>query len=345
MNAVDWQKFLEEWSRAILASPYVETFNLPIDAVASKWLGFEGATEAQIAAAEVRLGVGLPPSYRGFLKVSNGWRHTGTYIQRILPVEDIYWLRDTTDESLLDHAELYIQQMSAVPFNPEYDQVNYAHFKDTLVIAEPTEEQELFLLNPQAKSTEGEWQAWTFAHWIPGVEAYDSFQALLETERDTVVNENQLEAQRFSQHDDAQTMYRKLATLIQQLEDDFNFYHPAPDETRTNHLAYHINKLTAEGIEEVLNRVRQLQRTTLDPASLRVELEAIAKEYQDQHAQSLPGGVDMSSLIQSLSQVTGPDDPTLQTLSNRMLQYSFLNGKAQGYTNAAAKIRFFLQKL
>jgi len=45
--------------------------------VASGWLGFPGATEAETAAAEAHLGVTLPPSYRAFLRVSNGWHRPG----------------------------------------------------------------------------------------------------------------------------------------------------------------------------------------------------------------------------------------------------------------------------
>jgi hypothetical protein len=95
MPAFDWLSFLRQWSAAILASPDREFFNLPQEAVESGWLGFPGATDDQLATAEARLGVDLPPSYRAFLMASNGWRHTGTFIERLLPVEEIHWARET----------------------------------------------------------------------------------------------------------------------------------------------------------------------------------------------------------------------------------------------------------
>ena len=158
---MDWQTFLKNWSIAILESPHVEYYDLPPEAIESQWLGFAGATETQITAAEERLGTKLPPSYRAFIKVSNGWHNTGTFIDRILPVEEIIWFRDAS-ESLLEHATLYTSQLEDVPFDPEYDEADYSHFLDTLLIAEPTEEEETMLLNPRVKTDSGEWQAWAF---------------------------------------------------------------------------------------------------------------------------------------------------------------------------------------
>ena len=39
------------------------------------------------------MGIGLPPSYREFLAVSNGWRLTGNFIWRIWSTEEIDWFR------------------------------------------------------------------------------------------------------------------------------------------------------------------------------------------------------------------------------------------------------------
>lgn len=41
------------------------------------WLGEPGATDAEITVAEQRLGMRLPPSYRAFLKQTNGFDHIG----------------------------------------------------------------------------------------------------------------------------------------------------------------------------------------------------------------------------------------------------------------------------
>jgi len=75
----DWQRFLMDWSRILLQDDNVTKYLSP-EVIASGWLGYPGATEGQIAQAEGRLGAILPPSYRAFLKVTNGWRQTGPFI-------------------------------------------------------------------------------------------------------------------------------------------------------------------------------------------------------------------------------------------------------------------------
>jgi hypothetical protein len=60
--------------------------------LASKWLGYPGATESQIVAAETRLGKIFPPDYRQFLALSNGWLNFREYPWgsiSLLPVEEV----------------------------------------------------------------------------------------------------------------------------------------------------------------------------------------------------------------------------------------------------------------
>ena len=45
----------------------------------------------------------------------------------------------------------------------------------------------VYLLNPQKVSEDGEWEAWFFAHWVPGVNRYASFWELMQAERDSLV--------------------------------------------------------------------------------------------------------------------------------------------------------------
>jgi hypothetical protein len=41
----------------------------------------------------------------------------------------------------------------------------------------------IYLLNPLAESSDGEWQAWFFSNWNPGAVRYRSFQQMIENER------------------------------------------------------------------------------------------------------------------------------------------------------------------
>src|SRR4051812_4520962 len=108
----DWKEFLSEWSREIIASKQFAEFltrragesagSYTADVLASGWLGYPGATDEHIAAAEARLGIGLPPDYREFLQTSNGWRWTNSFIERIWPVEEIRWLRSSDPDIITD---------------------------------------------------------------------------------------------------------------------------------------------------------------------------------------------------------------------------------------------------
>ncbi len=71
MNADQWREFLLEISRVILAQDQagnddVNRPNFTPEIHALGYIGFEGATETQIVAAETRLGERFPPSYRTF---------------------------------------------------------------------------------------------------------------------------------------------------------------------------------------------------------------------------------------------------------------------------------------
>jgi hypothetical protein len=41
----------------------------------------------------------------------------------------------------------------------------------------------VYLLNPRVVAADGEWEAFYFAHWVPGADRYPSFGALMEAER------------------------------------------------------------------------------------------------------------------------------------------------------------------
>jgi hypothetical protein len=92
VTAFDWASFLRDWSDELIAIDEVAR-QLPADVKASGWLGHPGASDEQIANAETRLGRALSPSYRAFLKISNGWRNAGFFIHRLWSTDDIEWFR------------------------------------------------------------------------------------------------------------------------------------------------------------------------------------------------------------------------------------------------------------
>jgi len=87
-----WREFLRSHSADFLGSASAEELSeLTDDQRAAEWLGFEGASTAELTALEERLGMALPPSYRTFLQTSNGWCHPGEVVSRLRTSGDIGW--------------------------------------------------------------------------------------------------------------------------------------------------------------------------------------------------------------------------------------------------------------
>jgi hypothetical protein len=191
MTTLGWRPFLETWSRELIeAGAYPE---LPADVIESGWLGFPGATAEQLAGVEERLGVRLPPSYRELLRVSNDWRQSGASIWRMWSTEELDWFRarnsewidayvnpfafgDLNDEPPLTDDEylVYGETQDPVFFRKEY--------LETALEISDTGDSAIYLLNPKIVTTDGEWEAWLFANWLPGASRHRSFAELMQAE-------------------------------------------------------------------------------------------------------------------------------------------------------------------
>ncbi|MEH1937938.1 MAG: SMI1/KNR4 family protein [Nostoc sp.] len=81
MKKTQWENRIREWSQKrieIFLEDYDEE-RLSPEVRKSGYLGYPGATEEEIVATEARLNVTFPPSYREFLKASNGLRPISEY--------------------------------------------------------------------------------------------------------------------------------------------------------------------------------------------------------------------------------------------------------------------------
>ncbi|MFI7233225.1 SMI1/KNR4 family protein [Nonomuraea angiospora] len=88
MDRHAWKPYLQRWSEEWrIAHPDEEPDSEP-------WLGCSPATEDEVRALESRLGCVLPPSFREFLLVTNGWRHAGNFVWSLRGTEEIGWLSD-----------------------------------------------------------------------------------------------------------------------------------------------------------------------------------------------------------------------------------------------------------
>jgi hypothetical protein len=337
MAVFDWKPFLEQWSRVILASPDVEYFDLPPEVIESGWLGYSPATDAQIAAAETRLGVTLPPSYKAFLKVTNGWWHAGGSIERILPVEEIDWLREK-------HPDLIEAWTMFGPgdYDPAYDPVDLRDMPDTLAVSD-IGDGAILLLNPAVRAPDGEWENWFFADWLPGAQGFDSFQEMLHDQYESVLRISREEAQRLRPDEPAEAVIVKLPDLIARLEEKAAGYRRLAEKAGLGGEDYHRGIIA--GLETVIARVRAVQAT--DPQALHEQLRAVAAELDAETAQAQ---ADMQAAINPedlLGPLLSPAEYSLTDMLNRIMDMAgsiHKGGEVEGKREGAAIIWWFLNE-
>jgi hypothetical protein len=197
MSVTGWQPFLQEYSKALLQDGGIRN-QTPSEVIKSGWMGFEGASELEIQQSEARLGVRLPPSYRSFLGISNGWRHASYFIYDLLPTSDIRWFHEKNQ----DWIDAFVEPMRGTPDVSDEEYLVYGdgqdpcqfrveYLKTALQISERGDSA-IYLLNPKIMTPEGEWEAWFFANWKAGASRYQSFGELLEANYKSLLRDAKL---------------------------------------------------------------------------------------------------------------------------------------------------------
>jgi cell wall assembly regulator SMI1 len=162
------------------------------------WLGEAGATETEITLVEQRLERRLPPSYRDFLAMSNGFDEISPFIYRLFSVAEIDWFRVPNQ----DWIDAYQHGCGISPEEHLKDPKDCIRFRTSYLSAclQISEEGDsaVVLLNPEVVNDEGEWETWFFANWNPGATRYASFCAYVESELETIKYIQAARAQRQS---------------------------------------------------------------------------------------------------------------------------------------------------
>jgi hypothetical protein len=137
-------------------------------------LGGPGADEAAIAAAEERLGRRLPPSYREFLAVSDGWHVDQTAgVYQLGGAADIDWFRDP-----FDMTPLYEQNLGD---NPREEDVLLAGMWQRALRLETDSDMSYALLDPGDSDQDGEWALYVYKGWSGEFpDRYSSFRTYME---------------------------------------------------------------------------------------------------------------------------------------------------------------------
>ncbi|MFF0448772.1 SMI1/KNR4 family protein [Streptomyces sp. NPDC004609] len=158
-TAFDWRSFLLRWSGEWADSlPDGETRGEDDEAARrARWLGLPPASEERIAAMEERLGRRMPPSYREFLKVSDGWRHAGGFVWLLAGTTDARWHDD--DSGLAGMFEEYLDEDAGPEERREVDIWRRGLQLD--VESDIT----YVLMDPEDVDEDGEWAVYTWASW------------------------------------------------------------------------------------------------------------------------------------------------------------------------------------
>ena len=157
--------------------------------VRSGWLGRPPAADEEIAQLEERLGTRLPPSFRDYLRVSNGWLLGPDYPDRWFGTDEIGWFRDIEPQ----YVEIWTEEIYPVSdeqyfvYGPEQDTVwiRREYLPSCLQVAENVDGY-LYLLNPEVVNPQGEWEAWVMGSKLAGAIRYRTWKELVAAEAEKV---------------------------------------------------------------------------------------------------------------------------------------------------------------
>lgn len=188
MNIFDWETFLRQESQKAIAeyrekkSSGVEgcwrAIELAPELLESEWLGLPGASEEQIIAAETRLGITLPPSYRTFLKVTNGWLDFPDNL-RLRSTEEIEWFCTENQEWIDDWTVVDISVSDDKYFVYNNDKIKRSmlvrgEYMQTALQISDEKDGTVALLNPKV-IYQNEWEAWILSNHYAGAYRCRSF--------------------------------------------------------------------------------------------------------------------------------------------------------------------------
>ncbi|MFD7766770.1 SMI1/KNR4 family protein [Streptomyces sp. NPDC059787] len=173
-NHFDWQQFLRRWQEEwVPGEDDVEDLAEGGTTLADLALAAPPAAEAETAAAEERLGVRLPPSYRQFLKASNGWRLDEGSVYRLGAAHEIDWFGDP-----FDMTPAYRQGLTERSTEQE---VLLAGMWQRALQLETDSDMSYALLDPGDTDEDGEWALYVYKGWSGEFpDRYPSFRAYMQ---------------------------------------------------------------------------------------------------------------------------------------------------------------------
>lgn len=133
-----------------------------------KYLGKEPASDAEILAAEKRLGLRLPEDYRNFLAVSNGLECFSFTGSTLMSADQIHFFAKVSPDTV----ESWVSALQDI--KPDFSE----KLKNSILIGGAEEEQQILLV----RNDKDRWECWHFASWTPGETVYTGFRYYMESE-------------------------------------------------------------------------------------------------------------------------------------------------------------------
>lgn len=188
------REILKSWNRDLLNDEFIEEM-VGKELIDERWLGRPPATLDDIEAHEDRLGVKLPPSYRSFLGIANGWVYPGNDMDfpgMLRSVERVEWARDGEAGVVEAFAETSdyppVADENYFFYGPGQDPIylRSEYLEHCLLISDETEGG-VYLLNRAIQTDDGEWEAWQLNSNLPGAYRSRSFSELIRQQHERLL--------------------------------------------------------------------------------------------------------------------------------------------------------------
>jgi SMI1/KNR4 family protein SUKH-1 len=181
----DWKTFLLKLSARAVADYGEHQRAISEHQRKSGWLGEQPASEHVILEAERRLGRRLPPSYRAFLRESNGFGPVSHSVHRLRPVTGIDWFSNEEPETIAiwrGHVDADEPDDAVYLQYGNYQRGFRARYMKSALQISDRFEGDVILLIPDVVNAEGEWETWYFGPAFAGAWRFSSFQEFMEGE-------------------------------------------------------------------------------------------------------------------------------------------------------------------
>jgi cell wall assembly regulator SMI1 len=110
------------------------------ETINKRWLGFPAASASDIEEKERELGIELPPSYKDFLMVSNGFRFVSPFLDNLLSLEKVNWAQKTEEQwwfNMLEESSIEISDKEYFTYDSdEHLPWRGEYFRQSLKVSE-----------------------------------------------------------------------------------------------------------------------------------------------------------------------------------------------------------------